>query len=345
MAAERLRVGILGASGYVGGELLRLCLAHPRLEVVQLTSQAHRGQYAHQRHPHLRGRTALRFQAHQDLRPVDVLFAALPHGRLAQRIDGLAGMAEWLVDLSADFRLADPSSYERWYGREHAAPHWLGGFAYGLPEVGRQALQGARRAAAPGCNAAAALLAIWPLARRGLVERVVLDVKVGSSEAGSRWRPASHHPERAGALRTYAPAGHRHQAEVAALLGAQAPPIHFTVTAVERVRGVLATAHMLVPRRMEERDLWRLYRQDYGEEPFVRLVAGRRGLYRLPEPKILTGSNYADVGFAVEEGRVVALAALDNLMKGAAGSALQSLNLMAGWPETLGLEFPGLHPL
>lgn len=338
-------MAILGGSGYAGGELLRLCLGHPRLDVQQVTSDGLRGEFGYQVHPNLRGRTQLRFAAHDELEPADVLFVALPHGEAMERIEALSPMAGYLIDLSADFRLRDPAAYARWYGAEHRAAEWLGRFVYGLPEISRHALRAAHYAAAPGCNATAAILALWPLVQAGLVERAVVDLKVGSSEGGSQPSAASHHPERAGAVRSYAPAGHRHQAEVAQALGLDGPPVHLSVTAVELVRGVLATVHAFLKEEVGERELWELYRTAYGDEPFVRLVAGKRGLYRYPEPKILAGSNYADVGFAVEGRRVVALAAIDNLMKGAAGSALQSLNVMLGWPETLGLEFPGLHPI
>lgn len=204
-----------------------------------------------------------------------------------------------------------------------------------------------------GCNATATNLALWPLFRADLVDRardVIVEVKVGSSEGGNRPSEASHHPERSGVVRSYAPVGHRHTAEVIQALAAtgDVPPIHLSVTAVELVRGALATAHVfLKDTSITEKDLWRVYREAYRDEPFVRIVKERSGVYRLPEPKILAGSNHADVGFVLDErtGRVVSICAIDNLMKGAAGTAVQCLNLMLGWEETLGLEFPGLHPI
>jgi N-acetyl-gamma-glutamyl-phosphate/LysW-gamma-L-alpha-aminoadipyl-6-phosphate reductase len=169
-------------------------------------------------------------------------------------------------------------------------------------------------------------------------------VKTGSSEGGATVNPGSHHPERSRAIRAYAPAGHRHTAEVIQELGLT--NVHLSMTAVDLVRGVLAAAHVFVGPGTAEKDLWRAYRQTYGQEPFVRIVRDRTGLHRLPEPKILAGSNYADVGFELdaESGRVVALAAIDNLMKGAAGSAVQCMNLMCGFDEAAGLDFAGLHP-
>ncbi|HIC88495.1 MAG TPA: N-acetyl-gamma-glutamyl-phosphate reductase [Anaerolineae bacterium] len=354
MAGEStVRVGIVGGSGYVGGELLRLLLDHPHVQVAQVTSERNAGRFVHTLHPNLRGRTRLKFVSQAELAPCDLLFLALPHGQAQRRIREFAGLAERIVDLSADFRLHDPKTYERWYSQPHAAPDWLDRFVYGLPEVNQEHIVGARYVSGVGCNATAVNLAIWPLFRAGLADPerdLVAEVKVGSSEGGNQPSSASHHPERSGVVRSFAPVGHRHTAEVAQLLATTGavPPLHLSVTAVELVRGALATAHVfLADRSARERDLWRAYREAYSSEPFVRIVKDRQGIYRYPEPKILTGSNYADVGFALEEtsGRVVAIAAIDNLMKGAAGTAVQCMNLMYGWDETLGLTFPGLHPV
>ena len=178
---------------------------------------------------------------------------------------------------------------------------------------------------------------------------MICELKVGSSEAGNKATSSSHHPERSHSVRSYAPTGHRHTAEVIQALArlGKSPQIHLSATAIELVRGVLATAHVFVRDGVEERDLWRAYRGAYREEPFVRIVKEKTGIYRYPEPKILSGTNYADVGFDFDatSRRVVALCAIDNLMKGAAGTAVQCMNLMMGWPEELGLEFPGLHPV
>ena len=173
----------------------------------------------------------------------------------------------------------------------------------------------------------------------------MVDLKVGSSEGGASGGASTHHPERAGVVRSFAPTGHRHQAEVHQELGEL--ELYFSATAIEMVRGVLCTAHVFLRDELDERDVWRLYRESYAAEPFVRLVAERQGLYRYPEPKILAGSNYCDVGFARETGtnRLVVVSALDNLMKGAAGSAVQTMNLMCGLDEGAGLDFPGLHPI
>ncbi len=347
------RVSVVGASGYVGGELLRLLLGHPKVEIVQATSERLVGRFVYQVHPNLRGHTRLKFTSAQTLEPVDVLFLALPHGEAQKRIGEFADLAERIIDLSADFRLRDPALYEAWYGASHQAPGWLEKFVYGLPEINREAIREAKYVSGVGCNATATILSLWPLFKSDVVDRkrgVIVEVKVGSSEGGNRPSPASHHPERSGVVRSYAAVGHRHTAEVLQALAAtgEVPDVHLSVTAVELVRGALATAHVfLKDASLTEKDLWRVYREAYGDEPFVRIVKERTGIYRLPEPKILAGSNHADVGFVLDErtGRVVSICAIDNLMKGAAGTAVQCLNLMMGWDEALGLGFPGLHPI
>ncbi len=344
-----INVAIAGASGYTGGELLRILLGHPQVEVQQITSEHLAGQYAYAAHPNLRGATSLRFCPLAELKPCDVLFVGLPHGEVMSRIDTFAALAERVVDLSADFRLHNAEDYVQWYGHEHPTPAWLDKFVYGLPELHRQELAGAKYACGTGCNAAVTLLALWPLYRRGLVRETVVEVKVGSSESGARPTPGGHHPERAGVVRAYAPVGHRHLAELIQELHlpTSEPGLHFSVTSVGIVRGAQATCHCLLHEELSERDAWGLYRQDYGQERFIRLVRSKTGIHRYPEPKILAGANFCDIGFESDVGhrRLVVIAAIDNLMKGAAGNAVQAMNAMIGLPESTGLEFTGLHPI
>ncbi|MEW5957094.1 MAG: N-acetyl-gamma-glutamyl-phosphate reductase [Chloroflexota bacterium] len=345
---EKLQVSIVGGSGYVGGELLRLLLFHPKVEIKQITSASQTGKFVHTVHPNLRGVTDLQFSHPDTLEACDLLFLAQPHGFSARHIERLAGLAGRIIDTAADFRLRDPAAYEHWYGEAHPAPDWLARFVYGLPERYRAELAGAKYASGVGCNATVTNLALLPLAQAGLLAggKVVADVKVGSSEGGARPTEGSHHPERSGAVRSFKPSGHRHQAEVQQALGHDFE-LYMSITSVELVRGALVTAHCLLNRSLEEKEVWKIYRQAYQAEPFIRLVKQKTGIFRYPEPKLLAGTNFCDVGFEVEEGarRVVVIAAIDNLMKGAAGSALQAMNVMLGWPETAGLEFPGLHPL
>jgi N-acetyl-gamma-glutamyl-phosphate/LysW-gamma-L-alpha-aminoadipyl-6-phosphate reductase len=348
-----IRASIIGGSGYAGGELLRLLLDHPKVEVAQISSESNLGRYVYAVHANLRGRTRIKFCQAAQIEPCDVLFVALHHGETQQQIERLTGLAPRIIDLSADFRLRDPSLYAEWYGQSHAAPAWLDRFVYGLPELHRAEIRGATYVSGVGCNATASILGLYPLFAADLVDRsrdVLIEVKVGSSEGGRRENPGSHHPERSGAVRSFAPTGHRHTAEIVQelALGGTPPAVHFSATAVELVRGVLATGHVFLrDPSLTERDLWIVYRRAYSEEPFVRIVKERQGVFRYPEPKILAGSNYCDIGFELDErtGRVVTIAAIDNLVKGAAGSAVQSMNLMFGLEETAGLTFPGLHPI
>ena len=250
-----------------------------------------------------------------------------------------------MIDLSADFRLDCSASYQRWYGTEHPQPQWLERFVYGLPEANRESILGANYVSGVGCNATAVNLALLPLTRAGLLKRAAIEIKVGSSEAGNQANAGSHHPVRSGAVRTYRATGHRHMAEVEMVLGDHIP-IDFAVTAIEMVRGVHLLAHCYLSQGLMERDIWKLYRDQYGSEPFVRLVRGKTGLHRLPEPRVVAGTNYCDIGFELDEDGIhlVLIAALDNLGKGAAGTAVQCLNLMYEFDETTGLEFPGIYP-
>ncbi|MGQ0600855.1 MAG: N-acetyl-gamma-glutamyl-phosphate reductase, partial [Anaerolineales bacterium] len=308
----KLKASIVAASGYTGGELLRLLLFHPQVEVVQATSESKAGEYVFQHHPNLRKRTQLQFVGQQALQPCDVLFLCLPHGESQKKIDTYMQLAPKIVDLSADFRLRDAALYAKWYGKVHTAPQYLGQFVYGLPELQREAMKTARHISGVGCNATASTLALWPLVQAGLLDAekpVIVDVKTGSSESGAIVNPGSHHPEKSGSVRAYAPTGHRHTAEVIQELGLN--NVHLSMTAVDLVRGVLAAAHCFVRLGVTEKDLWKAYRASYNNEPFVRIVKDRAGIHRVPDPKILAGSNYADVGFELDAdtGRVVSLAA------------------------------------
>lgn len=349
-----MRVGIVGGSGYVGGELLRLLLDHPQVQVVQVTSESALGKFVYQVHPHLRStafrRLDLRFTSPAQLEPCDVLFLALPHGEAQGRIEQYASAAERLIDLSADFRLRDPAVYQHYYGTQHAALEWLNRFQYGLPELYREQLQTARCASGVGCNATATLLSVYAAARAGLLDPqqpLIADVKVGSSEAGKTPTDASHHPARAGVVRPFQLTGHRHEAEVQqALADCGTFDVRIAVTSVELVRGAAAAVHVTLPTGLSDRDLWAAYRGVWGDQPFVRIVHEKGGVHRHPEPRLLAGTNFADVGweYDAQTGRAVLLCALDNLGKGAAGTAVQCMNLMCGFEETTALTFGGLYP-
>jgi N-acetyl-gamma-glutamyl-phosphate/LysW-gamma-L-alpha-aminoadipyl-6-phosphate reductase len=343
-------VSIIGGSGYGGGELLRLLLAHPCVEIKQVTSRSHLGEYVYQVHPNLRKRTQLKFSDPTALEPVDILFLAQPHGQAQHNIEQYSKLAPKIIDLAADFRLRDAALYEHWYGEKHAAPEWLSKFIYGLPELHRAEMATACYVSGVGCNATASNLALLPLVKADLLDLsspIFIEIKVGSSEGGAEGNPGSLHAERANVIRTFSAFGHRHTAEVIQEMGVNASRVSLTMTAVDLVRGVLATVHAKVKPGVTSKDLWKAYRAVANENPFIRVVKEQRGIYRVPEPKILAGTNYADLGFELDESNdhIVAMCAIDNLMKGASGSAVQCMNLMMGWDETLGLEFMGLHPI
>ncbi|MFB6072265.1 MAG: N-acetyl-gamma-glutamyl-phosphate reductase [Halobacterium sp.] len=335
---------VVGASGFAGGELLRLLAGHPEFAVAQATSREHANKTVGSVHPNLRG-LDLRFSHPDDLEPVDVLFAAAPHGVAMERVDEWRDAADTVVDLSADFRLETAAQYDDWYDG-HSAPEHLADAVYALPEVSRGELAGADLVASGGCNATATILGLLPLAEAGLLADadVVVDVKVGSSEGGAGGGPASSHAERSGVVRPYAPTGHRHEAEIEQVLGLS---VSFTVHAVEMVRGASATCHVFPDESPSTADLWQAYRETYGDEPFVDVVAGGSGVYRYPEPKVVAGTNDAEVGFAVDDDndRVVAFSAIDNVVKGSAGQAVHAANLALGFAETAGLDQYGLHPV
>lgn len=340
-----IRAGIIGGSGYTGGELLRLLHFHPEVEVTQITSREHAGRYIHIVHPNMRGVSKLKFIHPDAVETCDVLFLCLPHKTSAKYIEHYAGLAPKIVDLSADFRLNSTEAYEKWYGEPHPAPEWLNKFVYGLPEQNRDQLTGADYASGVGCNATTVNLALFPLVQSGLLDRAFIEVKVGSSEGGNTVNAGSHHPIRSGAVRTYKATGHRHKAEVEMILGTDTQ-IDFAVTAIEMVRGIHLLSHCYLNETVEEKNIWKIYRSAYRDEPFVRLVSGRIGLHRLPEPRVVAGTNFCDIGFELDDDgqHLVLVASLDNLGKGAAGSAVQSMNLMFELDETAGLQFPGIYP-
>jgi N-acetyl-gamma-glutamyl-phosphate/LysW-gamma-L-alpha-aminoadipyl-6-phosphate reductase len=336
---------VVGASGFTGGELLRLLEGHPEFEVVQATSRSYENKTVGSVHPNLRG-MGLRFSDPGDLESVDVLFACTPHGVSMEHIDAYREAADTVVDLSADFRLDSEAQYEEYYDG-HDRPELLADAEYALPELNRENLRGADIVASGGCNATAAILGLKPLFDDGILggdERIVVDVKVGSSEGGAGGGEASSHPERSGVVRPYAPTGHRHEAEIEQFLGTS---VSFTAHAVDMTRGASATCHVYPDSPVSKGDLWGAFRESYEDEPFVRLVAGGSGVYRYPEPKAVAGSNYAEVGFELDPGnrRVVVFSAIDNMMKGSAGQAVHAANVALGFEETAGLEFTGLHPV
>ena len=336
---------VVGASGFTGGELLRLLDGHPEFELAQATSRSKENKTVGHAHPNLR-HSDLRFSHPEKLESVDVLFAATPHGVSMERIDRFQDAADTVVDLSADFRLDTEAQYDEWYDG-HERPELLDDAVYALPELTREELPGADLIASGGCNATATIMGLKPLVDDGILsgdEQIVVDVKVGSSEGGAGGGEASSQPERSGVVRPYAPTGHRHEAEIEQFLGLE---VSFTVHAVDMTRGASATCHVFPGGPVSKGDLWGAYRGAYEDEPFVELVAGGGGVYRYPEPKAVAGTNKAEVGFELDAGnkRLVVFSAIDNMMKGSAGQAVHAANVALGIEETAGLDFQGLHPV
>jgi len=352
---KTIRASIIGGSGYTGGELLRLLLMHPNVEVRSVSSERNEGVPVTKVHPNLRAITQLEFVKAANIdADVDVMFLCTPHGAAVKLVEQYMKTGVKIIDLSADFRLHDPKAYDRWYKHTHESPELLKEFVYGMPELHREELKTAKYVASPGCLSTSAILALAPLVAAGLVdtERIVVDSKIGSSAGGASGDPASHHPERSGTVRAYKPTGHRHTAEVEQELGALAGGKKVTVSlsphAIELVRGIFTTAHCFVAKKgLKEVDLWKTYRSFYKDSPFVRLVKEKTGMHRYPEPKLVMGTNFCDIGFELDSNapRIVAMSAIDNLVKGSGGQSIQCMNLMFGLDEKTGLWFPGLHPV
>lgn len=347
---KKHRAGVLGGSGFAGAELVRRLLAHPHVELVRVCAADHVGEPISSALPHLEGRTELVFEnppPAEAVEGLDIVLMGLPHGASIDVVDRVIDSAVRVIDMSGAFRLKDKDAYERFYGGPHAAPELLDRFVYGLPELNREAIRGSRFVSSPGCFATSIELALLPFARAGLLSGQVQVVGVtGSSGSGVTPSPTTHHPTRSVNLRTYRPLAHQHAPEIVAALGAAGATIDldFVPVSAPLARGIFATAFFHVPADVPQEKLLALQQAAYEKEPFVRVPQGR-----LPEVVAVSGSNYAEVGVVVGPKRdgqklVTAFAALDNLVKGGAGQAIQNLNLMLGLPETLVLEDPGGYP-
>src|SRR5919112_3809637 len=350
-----MKISVIGASGYVGGELLRLLVTHPKVTVNVVTSRQHVGEYVHRLHPSLKGFIDLTFSS-MELDKIadssDLVFVSVPHGNANKIVKNLYERDIKIVDLSADFRLHNPKDYTKWYGWEHPFPDLLSKSVYGVPEFHREEIKNAQLVSCPGCMAVTSLLALKPLIENDLIDtdHIIVDSKIGSSGAGANSNAGTHHALRYGVVRPYKPAKHRHTGEIEQELGRIANiKVHVSMPphAVNMVRGILTTNHVFLKKPLSEMDLWKTYRNSYKTEVFVRLIRDKNGFYKFPDPKFVVGSNFCDVGFDVDEdnNRVVSLSASDNLMKGAAGSAIQNMNVMFGYDEMTGLKYTPLTPV
>ena len=336
-------VGIVGASGYTAGALIRLLCIHPAAEVVWVSSRRFVGKTLSCVHPNLRGFTDLRFSQYSPgmIKDCDVVFLCLPHHASMDLVKEIFGKVK-IIDLSADFRIKNPEIYAQYYS-EHSCPDLLSKAVYGLPELHREEIKNADLIANPGCISTSVILGIHPLIQKLDNLRLTADVKIGSSAAGREVSPSAIHAERCGVVRPYQPANHRHLAEIEQELGLQ--NVGMTCHAVGMVRGVLSTCHIFPEELPTMKKLRGSYRECYGNEPFVRVIVRKNPPYNLPDVKTVIYSNFCEIGFAIDEhaNRLVIFSAIDNLIKGAAGQAIQNLNLMFGLDETTGLKTPGFY--
>ncbi|MDO4988265.1 MAG: N-acetyl-gamma-glutamyl-phosphate reductase [Synergistes sp.] len=345
----KFSVTIWGATGYAGAELMRIIARHPHFEIAAAVSRSKAGTSVGAVHPHLRHvYNALNFISPDDAAAIktDVAFLALPHRASAAIAVKLLETGVRVVDLSADFRLRSAGEYKNWYGIDHPAPQYLSQAVYGLPELHRAEMPQARIISGVGCNATATITALLPIARAGLIEDARIECRVGSSESGAGADAGSAHSVRARALRVVTPFVHRHAAEVTQELGLAISSFTMGVTAVELVRGIQCLAHVTLKEKVREADLWKLYRGTWNEEPFVSFTPANPTHFRIPDPRFVIGSNRVLTGFMLADDgkRMIAASAIDNLIKGAAGSAVQSANIMFGLNETDGLDMMPIYP-
>jgi N-acetyl-gamma-glutamyl-phosphate/LysW-gamma-L-alpha-aminoadipyl-6-phosphate reductase len=350
-----MKVGVVGASGYVGGEILRLLVSHPHAEISMVTSRQYVGEYISRIHPSLKGFTDMTFSEldYDKLTDkCDLVFTAVPHGTAVDIVKALYDRGMKVIDLSADYRLHNPADYDKWYGWQHPHPELLSKSVFGVPELHREEIKKSQLVSCPGCMAVTSILGLYPLIKKNIIdtEHIIVDSKIGSSGAGAGTVSGTHHAMRSGVIRPYKPTKHRHTGEIEQELSQAAGnkiKVAMSPHAVDIVRGILCTNHVFLKQPVSEMDLWKMYREQYQNEKFIRLIRDKKGFYKFPDPKFVVGSNFCDIGFDIDEdnNRLVVLSASDNLMKGAAGSAIQNMNVMAGFNEMDGIAQTPLTPV
>ena len=350
---SKTKVAIVGATGYGGAEIIRNLLFHPNVEITRLIAIDRVGEPIGEVHNSLYGKTDLRVEnvPVEDVAPeVDAMFFALPHKTTAEIAMRVFDSGVPLIDLSGDFRLQSADAYAAYYAPGHPCHEESASFVYGMPELNREALKSAKRVASPGCFATTIALGLLPVARAGVLDgpcRVV--AMTGSSGSGAAARATTHHPLRAKNLRTYKPLNHQHTPEIEQTLrlaGAnEGFALQFIPVSAPLVRGIFSTAFVEVPESTTDEDVDRWFDSAFGNEPFVKVVRHRK-----PEVNAIAGSMYVEVGWhldtAAHGGKrtLVCFSALDNLVKGGAGQAVQAFNLVMGFDERAGLERPALWP-
>src|SRR5687768_1787886 len=345
LSKEKIRVGIFGGSGYGGAELLRILLLHPHAEVTLVTANEHAGKAVGEVHRNLHGLTPLSFERAPEepgrLEELDCVFLALPHGQALEVAPRLPAKAK-VIDLSGDFRLSSAEEFAAAYGREHTAIELQREFVYGLTEVNREEIRRARLISNPGCFATATLLALAPLVAGGHISgRVVVDAKTGSSGSGAKPAANTHHPQRSNSFYAYKPFTHQHVPEIEQTLravGDWTNDLVFMTHSLPVSRGIFASAYVETKSGLSAENARALYEEFYRGSFFVRFVPGS------PDINWVKTTNFCDLGFAARGRQLAVFSALDNLVKGAAGQAVQNMNLMFGLEEREGLMLFGGNP-
>ncbi len=328
----KITVAVLGASGYIGGEVVRLLLAHPDVELTTLTANEQAGKRLDEVQPNLRGLSSLAFEKFAGQK-ADAYFLSLPHGEAGSVVPNLSGR---VIDLSGDFRLTDRAAWEKHYKMPHPSWELQKEFAYGVPEINRARIREAKKVAVGGCFASAAILSNVPLVKAGLVAgTIIIDGKTGSSGSGAKLSEKTHHPFRAASFFAYEPFHHRHTPEIRQALGGH--DVLFQPHSAPMVRGVFTTSYVPLRRAMTDDDALAVFKKVYEGEKFVRIAKGT------PNVTHVANSNFIDIGVAANGTTAIVWAAIDNLIKGGAGQAVQCFNLMHGLDEDAGLRLvPGL---
>ncbi|WP_027340667.1 N-acetyl-gamma-glutamyl-phosphate reductase [Halonatronum saccharophilum] len=343
-----VNVSVVGATGYTGAELVRLLAKHPKLEINTLTSNTFAGQKISDIYPNLKGMIDIECEK-LELDKVgegsEFIFTALPHGISMDVVPKLVERGIKVIDLSGDYRYSNLITYEEWY-KEHSSPKLLREGVYGLPELGKEKIKEAKLVANPGCYPTASILALAPMVKEGLIEdgSIIIDAKSGTTGAGRKVSLGTHFCEIDSNFKAYKVGNHRHTSEIEeklSLVGDNDVSLTFTPHLLPVKRGILATIYGNLTKGVEIEELLERYRLFYKANKFVRIL----DMGQLPQLKYVVGSNYCDIGIQIDErrNRVIIVSAIDNLIKGSAGQAIQNLNIMAGWDESLGLEDVGMY--
>lgn len=343
-----IKVGIIGATGYAGSELVRLITQHPKAELVTMTSQSYAGQEYKEVYSNYSHLNYVCEEEHIEemAEKCDVIFLALPHGVASKKINADILSKTKIIDLGADFRIQDVDVYEKWY-TTHYSKDILPEAVYGLCEINRDKIKGKRIVANPGCYTSCSILSLYPLVKEGMIDlsSIIIDAKSGATGAGRGLSLGNHYCELNESVKAYKVANHRHTPEIEEQLSIAAGQdivLNFTPHLIPMDRGILATCYATLNKKYTYADIRKAYEKYYGNEHFIRLT--KEGVF--PETKWVKGSNFVDIGFTVDErtNRVIVIGALDNLFKGAAGQAVQNMNIIMGIEETTGIDYVPIFP-